>query len=390
MATRSYDKDKPRLNSWPYRDYVIRSLNSDKPYTRFVQEQLAGDVLFPDNPEGVVATGFIAAGPWDLVGHAELREGTTDKQIARLLDRDDMVTATMSTFISLTVHCARCHDHKFDPIKQEDYYSLQADFAGVDRADRSYDFDRQTHRRRQLLLRQKQEIQVELQRTRQGQANPPVRKLPRSTPGSGPGWRTSCTPPARRTKRKLLKKQLKVQDDSLHKAQRAGGRAGRLSYPFRDRTAERKNEEVDQLLEPLGKPARLCRNNFFQRDQNFRPALLPRPIHLLARGNVQAPGQPVGPGAISCITTLPSRFNLEDPNDEGGRRAALAKWIVDPNNMLTWRSIVNRVWQYHFGAGIVDTPNDFGRMGSLPTHPELLDCWPCGSETRPGVFEKPG
>ena len=136
-----YDKDKPRRNAWPYRDYVIRAFNEDKPYARFVEEQLAGDVLWPDDPQAPVATGFIAAGPWDFVGHAELREGTTDKNITRLLDRDDMVMTTMSTFVSMTAHCARCHDHKFDPIPQEDYYSLQAVFAGVDRADRPYDPD---------------------------------------------------------------------------------------------------------------------------------------------------------------------------------------------------------------------------------------------------------
>ena len=134
-----YDKDKPRRNAWPYRDYVIRAFNQDKPYARFVEEQLAGDVLWPDDPEATIATGFIAAGPWDFVGHAELREGTTDKEITRLLDRDDMVMTTVSAFVSMTAHCARCHDHKFDPIPQEDYYSLQAVFAGVDRADRPYD-----------------------------------------------------------------------------------------------------------------------------------------------------------------------------------------------------------------------------------------------------------
>ena len=128
-----YDKDKPRPNAWPYRDYVIRSLNADKPYDRFVAEQLAGDVLSPDDPQATVATGFIAAGPWDFVGHVELREGTVDKDIARSNDRDDMVANAMSTFTSLTVHCARCHNHKFDPIRQEDYYALQAVFAGVDR-----------------------------------------------------------------------------------------------------------------------------------------------------------------------------------------------------------------------------------------------------------------
>src|SRR5688572_18429053 len=135
--THGYDKDKPRPNAWPYRDYVIRSLNADKPYSRFVEEQLAGDVLYPGTPDGVIATGFIAAGPWDFVGHTELREGTTDKAIARSNDRDDMVMTAISTFQSLTVHCARCHDHKFDPITQADYFRLQAVFAGVDRGDRT-------------------------------------------------------------------------------------------------------------------------------------------------------------------------------------------------------------------------------------------------------------
>ena len=146
-----YDKDKPRLNAWPYRDYVINSLNADKPYDQFVTEQIAGDFLSLD-PQATVATGFIAAGPWDFVGHVELREGTTDKAIARSNDRDDMVANTMSTFVSLTVHCARCHDHKFDPIRQQDYYALQAVFAGVERAERPYDVDEETTERRLRLL----------------------------------------------------------------------------------------------------------------------------------------------------------------------------------------------------------------------------------------------
>ncbi len=136
--THGYDKDKPRPNAWPYRDYVIRALNEDMPYPRFVREQLAGDLL---GPSTVVATGFIAAGPWDFVGHVELPETKTDGLIARYNDRDDMLMTAMSTFASLTVHCARCHDHKFDPIAQEDYYALQAVFAGVDRADRTVDLD---------------------------------------------------------------------------------------------------------------------------------------------------------------------------------------------------------------------------------------------------------
>ena len=155
--THGYDKDKRRDHAWPYRDYVIDALNRDTPYARFVEEQLAGDVLFPGDPRGVVATGFIAAGPWDFVGHAELREGTVEKEKTRLLDRDDMVTTTITTFASLTVHCARCHDHKFDPIPQRDYYRLQAVFAGVERGDRPYD-DPETKRRRDDLARREAEI----------------------------------------------------------------------------------------------------------------------------------------------------------------------------------------------------------------------------------------
>lgn len=136
--THGFDKDKPRPNAWPYRDWVIGALNDDLPYARFVELQLAGDVL--DGDDGVPATGFVAAGPWDFVGHAELREGTTDKAITRSLDRDDMLRTAMSSFCSVTAHCARCHDHKCaqTPIPSRDYYRLQAVFAGVDRADRRY------------------------------------------------------------------------------------------------------------------------------------------------------------------------------------------------------------------------------------------------------------
>src|SRR5438067_565608 len=139
--THGYDKDQPRPNAWPYRDYVIRSFNADKPYDRFVQEQVAGDVLFPGTVDGIEALGFLAAGPWDLIGHVELPESKTDGKVARHLDRDDFVSNTIGTFLSLTVHCAQCHNHKFDPITQEDYYSLQAVFAAIDRTDRAYDPD---------------------------------------------------------------------------------------------------------------------------------------------------------------------------------------------------------------------------------------------------------
>jgi hypothetical protein len=169
--THGYDKDKLRPNAWPYRDYVIRAFNANKPYSRFVQEQLAGDVLFPGDPDGIIATGFIAAGPWDYVGHVELPITKTDGLIARYNDRDDMVMTTMSTFQSLTVHCARCHDHKFDPIPQRDYYGLQAVFAGVDRANRPYDSDQKLKAHRDELLAQSTKFAVHLAELKSASTN---------------------------------------------------------------------------------------------------------------------------------------------------------------------------------------------------------------------------
>ncbi|HND55181.1 MAG TPA: DUF1549 domain-containing protein, partial [Pirellulaceae bacterium] len=146
--THGYDKDQPRRNAWPYRDYVIRALNGDTQYTRFIQQQLAGDVLWPGDPDAFIALGFISAGPWDLISHAEVPETKTDGKIARNLDRDDMVVNTLNTFCSATVQCARCHHHKFDPFAMQDYYRLQAVFAALDRADKAYDVDPAVGQRR--------------------------------------------------------------------------------------------------------------------------------------------------------------------------------------------------------------------------------------------------
>ena len=155
--THGHDQDRIREHAWPYRDYLIQSLNADKPFSRFVQEQVAGDILFPDDPQATVALGFLAAGPWDESSLRDIREDTLDRQIARYLDRDDMIANVINNFCSLTVQCSRCHDHKFDPIPQADYYALQAVFSGVERANRSYDPDPAiAARRRQLLARRSQ------------------------------------------------------------------------------------------------------------------------------------------------------------------------------------------------------------------------------------------
>lgn len=302
--THGYDKDKVRPNAWPYRDYVIQALNEDKPYSRFIQEQIAGDVLFPEDPVAIRATGFLAAGPWDFVGHVELREGTVDKDITRSNDRDDFVATVMSTCMSLTVHCARCHDHKFDPITQSDYYRLQAVFAGIDRGDRPTSVDRD-------LLKRRHELERQLAEAKNSLAKAETDKQPLEE----------------------LKQQL---------------------------------ESLEQQLKSLP-PAE---QDFFYAP---KPLSNPRPIHLLARGNVRSPQELMQPGTLAGLEGLSGDLAIANPDSEGERRASLARWLSQPANGLFRRSIVNRIWQHHFGRGIVDSPSDFGRMGSLPTHPELLE-----------------
>lgn len=161
--THGHDQDRPREHAWPYRDYLITSFNADKPYAQFVREQIAGDVLDPLNPDAIVATGFLAAGPWDESSLRDIREDSLDREIGRYLDRDDIVTTVMSTFASTSVHCARCHDHKFDPISQAEYYGLQAVFAATDKANRKYDPDPAIARRRIDLNARLTELQQQFE-----------------------------------------------------------------------------------------------------------------------------------------------------------------------------------------------------------------------------------
>ena len=160
--THGHDEDAIRENAWPYRDWLIRSFNDDKPYAEFVREQVAGDMLDSEDSWATAGIGFLGCGPWDESSQMGIQDGTTDKKIAQYLDRDDMLSATLSTFTSTTVHCARCHDHKFDPISLEDYYSLQAVFAGVEKVDRPFDLDPAIARKRRQLLADQSNLESKL------------------------------------------------------------------------------------------------------------------------------------------------------------------------------------------------------------------------------------
>lgn len=538
--THGYDKDKPRPNAWPYRDYIVRSLNEDKPYDRFIIEQLAGDVLFPGTVDGLTATGFIAAGPWDFIGHAEVPESKTDGKIARNLDRDDMVTTTMNTFCSLTVQCARCHNHKFDPVTQTDYYRLQAVFAALDRADRMFDIDPSLGQQRSDLLAEQKRLKADEQRLNAevirlcgdemkeldqqiaaaqqavaGQRRPeygyhsgiesqqdstkwvqidlgrpvriariayvgcwddfngigagfgfPVRfriessndaefqsdvtvlvdKTRSDNPNPGTVLQEVAIPEitarfVRMTATMLAPRQndfimalaeLSVFDaagknlalganvtalDSIEAPVR-WGKKNLVDGIFTGQAAVDANQLREQrkaLLErrvPAGIRDELLQTGASLTSLTKKLAALPapqyvyagmvytgggtfsgtgpfggkpRPIHILKRGDVSSLGDEVGPGFVPLRPGETGEFVVTSEQSEGSRRIALSKWITDDNHPLTWRSIANRVWLYHFGRGIVDSPNDFGRMGQLPTHPELLD-W-LASEIRGSISD---
>ncbi|MBM3875121.1 MAG: DUF1553 domain-containing protein [Verrucomicrobia bacterium] len=544
--THGYDKDKPRPNAWPYRDYVIRAFNGDKPYARFVQEQIAGDVLFPGTQDGVEALGFIAAGPWDLIGHAEVPETKIDGKIARHLDRDDMVANTMSTFASLTVHCAQCHDHKFDPIPQADYYSLQAVFAALDRADKTYDTDPAIARRRADLLAKQRDLKPKLDALNKQLAAAGGRdlelldKLIRETKAGAAaeerpefGWHSQISAKQEVVKWvqvdlgasvpveqvvyvachdnfnnigagfgfpvrfkveagddanfeqgvTMLEDQSKadVPNPGVSPRSIAAGRTARFLRFTATKLAPRQNDFIFALAEvqaldksgrnlalgaavtspdsiealprwsrknltdgyyygagkgqPATKLADLERQRADLVARVAEASLLaefathakttnevaaelaklpapkvvyagtvhhgsgsfrgtgpdggkPREIRVLHRGDVKQPKEGAVPGALSCVSALPSHFSIPSSAAEGDRRAALAKWLSSPDNPLAWRSIVNRVWQHHFGHGLVDTPNDFGRNGARPTHPELLDWLACEFRDSGGSFKK--
>lgn len=361
--THGYDKDKPRPNAWPYRDYVIRAFNEDKPYARFVEEQIAGDVLYPGTRDGIQALGFLAAGPWDFIGHAELPESKIDGKIARHLDRDDMVANTIGTFNSVTVHCAQCHNHKFDPVPQEDYYSLQAVFSALDRADKKYFPDpAMTARFNQLDGRQRDlaERKRVIERDAAKEGGEALTKLDAQIAEMAKEPTRATALVELRTERARLLETLMKPEKRAELAEIVPELA-------------RLNQELKGFPTPEVVYAGTVHYGTGTFTGTGASGGKPRPIFVLARGQVTTPGREVEPGALSLLSFQAARFALPKDAPEGARRAALAHWLTDKQNPLTWRSIVNRVWQYHFGAGLVTTPNDFGRNGAAPSHPELLD-----------------
>ena len=542
--TCGYDKDKLRPNAWPYRDYVIRSFNNDKPYDQFIKEQVAGDILYPNTEDGILALGFLAAGPWDFIGHVEVPESKMDGKVARNLDRDDMVSNVLNSFCATTIQCARCHEHKGDPIGQDHYYSLQSIFAAVDKADRVYGMDPKVVRKKEALLIRQGELSRQI-----ALANKEIKKKggeklkeldeqiselekiagkAERVPEQGYHSQIAKTENSKKWVQVDLGKREKITSVSMHACYDdfAGIGAG-FGFPVRfkviasnqadfsrsevlvDQTKkkfpnpkllpvtykvhsharyfrveavelpERKNDFIFALAElelfnaasinlAAGKkvaakdsieaPIRWGKSNLtdgkwsksknpeIQKDRvdlvderkklidslsskkerselsakkkalekteaelkalpsgklvyaaathfkprsNFKPTEgKPRMIHVLHRGEVNQPRDSVRPGVFPLFGDEPWQFDLPEVHDESARRAALAEWIVRKDHPLTWRTIANRVWQWHFGEPIVGSPNDFGPLGQEPTHPELLDWLALSFRDSGGSFKK--
>lgn len=525
-----YEHDIGRDHAWPYRDYVIHALNSDTPWPRMIREQLAADFFYPDQTELTPALGYLGAGTFDFSTY--LTAVTTFDY----LDRDDLVTQTMSSFVSTTANCARCHNHKFDPIPQQDYYALQAVFAGVVKGDLAYDADHKVKEQRArwegligatlnrdaaAILTAENAPLVDEWLARRGNgadwtplevdtflstegatltrgedgiivasgsrpdkdtyALSATTTLPEisairldvfpndALPMRGPGrqgngnfhlsefdvrlFEPGVTEPVKLEFSRATADFNQVDWDieksidgnvgtawGVHpevgmahhavfelKAPKTLQPGTRISITMKHNHGDRHvigafrlsvaNDTADQVVALPDKVALAqaipeSERTDAQRIDRAAPVLHyiaetavaalpersmvytaattvdmpdgaptakmvslsgPKEVHRMERGDFDKPREIVEPGALSAVTALPARFSLKNPKNEAERRAALADWIASPDNVLTWRSIVNRVWHYHFGRGLCDTPSDLGKMGGVPSHPELID-----------------
>jgi hypothetical protein len=378
-----FDADTDRPLAWKYRDYVVRSFNADKPYDQFVREQLAGDELVGYRPdgdvtpamvEGLVATHFLRNAP-DGTGESD---GNPDEvRTDRFTVLEGNVQNVISCLLGLTVQCARCHDHKFEPITQKEYYGLQALLFPVYNPDRwSKPNDRAVviGTRSDLAAHQRLNDQIDRQikAAQDGLAAlaKPLREqlLNERLKGLDATQRAALLSALNTKKEKraaaqidLLKRHAKlveIADDML---------AARFPEYARHRNELKQVVALREKDRPKP-PEKIAA--FAETDPK------PPVHHVLKRGQHGRPGEEVQPGVLEALTTANNRFRIEPPlagRVSTGRRTALAKWVTSPENPLFARVMVNRIWQHHFGTGIVSTPDNLGTSGAKPSHPELLD-----------------
>ena len=358
-----YERDRTKPNAWRYRDYVIDAFNRDKPYDRFLTEQLAGDELADSNAETQIAATFLRLGTWD--------DEPADPKVDRYDQLDDVLGVTATAFLGLTLRCARCHDHKFEPLAQKDYYRLLAVFEPLKRPqDGQADLDR--------LAGTEEELSA--YRKAMAEADDLIAPFQRQTKD------------IRKTIQKRLFAKSEVRRDLSWLDQAETVLAFRsdpkVRTPKQKELIEKFNERLDletraeasgkEKLELEGLQERIKAGN------DARPPEPPRayvwyeddpepPVsRVLLRGDVSTPGDEVQPGVPAVL----ARSQLEPPQatkKTTGRRLWFARWVTDPDNPLVARVMVNRLWQWHFGEGLVASESNFGLMGKSPSHPKLLD-----------------
>ena len=304
-----FSNDYPRPHAWRYRDYVVRAFNADKPYDQFVREQIAGDELKPNDADHVIATGFLRMGPWE---HTAM----SVKAITRQQYLDDVVNSVGVTFLANELRCAKCHDHKFDPIPTKDFYRMQAVFGSLSFQDRKLPWQK---------FENLSGLKADRMRYQRLQKTKAIRSI-------------TTLPEADRPVQEFDKDSERIGHGKVNNKRRQ-----QLNYQLK-----------------RGNPLAFSVAN----GENDR-------IHILKGGSIESPQAEVSPGVLSLFAG--SEKGTAVTTETNGRRTELAQWIANKDNPLTARVIVNRVWQWHFGQAIAGNPNNFGGTGKRPTHPELLD-----------------
>jgi hypothetical protein len=352
--TQGFKADETRPNVWRYRDYVIHAFNDDKPYDRFIKEQIAGDELYPNDPDAKIATGFNRLWPDE--------SNLANPIIMRQEILNDITDTVGAVFMGMTYGCAKCHDHKFDPILQKDYYKLQAFFAGstnVDKAnlltgEQEAAYDQQYAEWDAKTRDIRGQMSALLQEARLAKTKESIGMFPQEAQDA------VFTPPEKRTPMQWQMYYRSAQrlpsDDAVAKS---------LKGEAKEKYASLKAElaQFDSI-----KPADPPLGEIMVDQARVVPA-----TYILSKGVYDAPLDEVQPGYLSILDPNPAKIVLPEGLNSSGRRTALANWLADPQNPLSTRVMANRIWSYHFGEGIVGSPSDFGIMGERPSNPQLLD-----------------
>jgi hypothetical protein len=350
--TNGYERDALKPNAWRYRDYVIQAFNSDKPFDRFLIEQLAGDEIPESDAETLVATGFNRMGPWD--------DEPADPKQDRFDQLDDVVSVTSEVFLGLTLGCARCHNHKFEPLTQVDYYRMLAVFNPLQRP-------RNGRTERDLPIGTVAECDALAERDQKiARLRVEIREIQ-----------------APYRKEHLASGKSKLAPEVLEALKRPPLERDEAQRALADRHTEAFEQEIAALMPPdqgakfasLSAEIRALREATPDLPRGYflhePPGTSPE-THVLARGQATAPGKMVEPGVPAVLASAQPAFPAPGARTTQ-RRVTLARWLAQPDHPLTARVVVNRIWQFHFGEGLVRSPSDFGTMGEPPTHPELLD-----------------